>query len=171
MFGDAMRELDSGVWAELNLQACPCRGRGWLHSDFDTYHRCPVHGAGVPHPEDEEAEFDWAAHYLRMQRASWRAAQRRSGLDRGAFRSRVEAAVAGPNPTPTDWVETAWIIAEDLWREQADRDARRLGYSCRLEAAWASEADVERRARAAHLDPDEYAPRGSPLRCDADRWY
>ena len=46
------RDLESGLWAEPWSETCPCRGSGWLLSDFDTWHRCPVHGRGVPHPEE-----------------------------------------------------------------------------------------------------------------------
>ena len=49
----------SGQWADPNPADCPCRN-GWFLSDVDTWHRCPIHGHGVPHPEDDHAEFDYA---------------------------------------------------------------------------------------------------------------
>ena len=52
---DEFRAMESGHWAEADAADCPCRGRGWLLSDLDTWHRCPIHGKGKPHPEDERA--------------------------------------------------------------------------------------------------------------------
>lgn len=38
-----------------------CRS-GWLLSDFDTWHHCPYHFRGQPHPECEQEEIDaWYA--------------------------------------------------------------------------------------------------------------
>lgn len=37
---------------------CRCSG-GWLLSDYDTFHKCPTHYEGQPHPEDQEAWEEW----------------------------------------------------------------------------------------------------------------
>ncbi len=36
----------------LTAEECRCCGGGWILSDVDTWHRCPDHFAGQPHPED-----------------------------------------------------------------------------------------------------------------------
>jgi hypothetical protein len=174
MFENAMRELDSGVWAEHNPSRCPCGGRGWMGSDFDTWHRCPIHGVGVPHPEDEEAFFNHVLHTLEVRRAAWRHFQVRSGLLPRVFRSTVEhrlAMVGSAALHPQDWVDAAETVSDERVTEMLEERARRMGYSCRLEAAWAAEAQVEAEARSRHMDPDVYATRGSPERADADSWY
>jgi hypothetical protein len=43
---------NSAVWARKDAARCGCRGRGWWASEVDTWHCCPFHGEGVPHPED-----------------------------------------------------------------------------------------------------------------------
>jgi hypothetical protein len=45
-------DICSGTWAHPDKDECPCRG-GWFVSDLDTYHKCPYHFDGQPHPEDE----------------------------------------------------------------------------------------------------------------------
>ena len=44
----------SGMWATEPKEDCPCRGYGWGLSDVDTWHKCPRHNNGQPHPEDHE---------------------------------------------------------------------------------------------------------------------
>ena len=46
----------SGQWAEVHPFRCPCSG-GWLHTDLDTWHECPTHYTGSPHPENDD-EYD-----------------------------------------------------------------------------------------------------------------
>jgi hypothetical protein len=41
-----------GYWSDPDPAHCGCRGGGWALSEVDTWHRCPQHGAGVPHPEE-----------------------------------------------------------------------------------------------------------------------
>jgi hypothetical protein len=43
---------NSSTWADEDPARCGCRGRGWWSSEVDTWHQCPYHGQGVPHPED-----------------------------------------------------------------------------------------------------------------------
>jgi len=50
--------MQSGMWAERNPLICPCKGTGWTLSDLDTWHECPVHKHGRPHPEVEMLEGD-----------------------------------------------------------------------------------------------------------------
>ncbi len=110
------RELESGVWAQANPAKCPCRA-GWLLSDYDTWHRCPLHGEGVPHPEDGEVEFDMAAHKLQVLRdtyADYRDQAHRMGF-RGNFR--LECALflkCAFEPSPQDWVNAAEETVDQL---------------------------------------------------------
>lgn len=171
------REMETGAWAEIVPEDCPCHGSGWATSDLDTSHRCPIHGRGVPHPEDEEADFDYAAHRLHVHRVAWVRLRERAGMDPRTFRKAVEARIRATVrattfvPTMYEWVRFASEVAEEAWHEAQDARARRMGYSCRLEAAWAAEAQVEAEARSIGMDPDDYAPRGSPERADADSWH
>lgn len=47
---DAMREFAANV-ACPEAEECPCRGGGWVLTNYDTYERCPTHFTGQPHPE------------------------------------------------------------------------------------------------------------------------
>lgn len=40
-------------------KTCWCRGSGWVLSDWDSFHRCPCHYRGQPHPESEPDEWDY----------------------------------------------------------------------------------------------------------------
>lgn len=175
MFESEIRDLESGVWADPNPSQCPCRGHGWLRSDFDTVHECPIHG-GTPHPEDEEATFDWNAHSLRIHRQAWRDARSRSGMIPWSFRIAVEAHVRACNGsrsvlTMREWVDFAFEVAEHEWSAGQDERARRMGFSCRLEASWAAEAAFESGCRRRGTDPDADSMRGSPERADTDSWH
>ena len=48
---DEYNEIAGGAFADADKAKCPCKG-GWYLSDFDTWHECPEHHAGEPHPED-----------------------------------------------------------------------------------------------------------------------
>lgn len=43
------------MFADADPARCGCRGHGWYLSEVDTFHKCPAHYAGQPHPEDESA--------------------------------------------------------------------------------------------------------------------
>ncbi len=47
---DAFR---TGYWADSDPERCRCHGSGWACSEVDTWHQCPIHYTGQPHPEDE----------------------------------------------------------------------------------------------------------------------
>lgn len=147
-------DLESGRWAELNPARCPCRGRGWLSSEFDTLHRCPVHSMSDDrHPEDDRDDADVgtdADRPLRLRRLVYRAFQERSGLDRRSFRREVERVMVLPADrdavvTAQAWVDAAEQVAEQRAAERAEAAARRAGYSCALEHGWALEAEREQR--------------------------
>lgn len=113
------RELESGVWALANPAKCPCHN-GWLHSDYDSYHRCPLHGSGVPHPDDldtGDTGFDMPAHNLRVLRetyASYRDQACRMGF-KGNFRLECMLVLEGGfEPSPQDWVNAAEMVVDQL---------------------------------------------------------
>lgn len=166
-----VNELDSGRWANMNPSQCECRG-GWLLSDYDTWHRCPLHGKGVPHPEDDGAVFDREAHNLRIYRvayAHFRDAAVSCGMTREAFRLAVLLEIQVEAPTKADWVDAADSVASSAFRWDADRRAAARGYSCRLEAAWAADAAFEQECRDLHLEPETEAH--GPLAADRNSWY
>lgn len=159
MVADAMQELDSGAWAEIVPAHCPCRGRGWLVSDYDTAHACPVHGGKhVPHPEDDRDDFDWSMHSLRIHRAAWRNLASQVGLNLTTFYKAVLAFLqsnqAHRPTTPQEWVEAAFEVSEDIRRAETEAKAVRKGYSCRLEAVWAIDGREEALARRENREPD-----------------
>lgn len=88
------------------------------------------------------------------------------------FRVAVEREMANRNGvrSPSQWVDVAWGVAEDVWGAAQDQRAQGMGFSCRLEAAWAAEAAFEAGCRAQNVDPDGDRWRGSPERADADSW-
>lgn len=56
-------------WDEKE-EDCACNGTGWCLSNLDQWHRCPYHGAGKPHPEDDlldEAEEAWRGVALGLE--------------------------------------------------------------------------------------------------------
>jgi hypothetical protein len=137
-------ELNTAYWCETNPRQCPCRGSGWLLSDYDTWHRCAAHGAGVPHPEDEETEFDAKAHRMEMLRKAYEAFRESARQDgfKGHFRHEVEARAKSKDPG--DLVDAAEALADEVGREAREVSARREGYSCDLERRWAEDAERER---------------------------
>jgi hypothetical protein len=45
--------VSSGCLSDPDPKECACYGRGWIGSDFDTWHQCPIHYEGQRHPEDD----------------------------------------------------------------------------------------------------------------------
>lgn len=43
----------TGFWANPDCRRCGCKGRGYWLSDLDTWHECPYHFSGQPHPNDD----------------------------------------------------------------------------------------------------------------------
>lgn len=143
-------EMQSGVWAEVSPDECPCRGLGWMHDDFDAVWRCPLHGhdLGVgtpPHPENFESleVFDHAQHLLLCRRDAYRKLRTSTGMAKHAFDRLVAAETA--SPSPKDMLAAAVTVARRIEDEAADADAVREGYSCDLERRLEAEAQRERR--------------------------
>jgi hypothetical protein len=120
---DEYNFCQSGQWAELNPSKCPCRS-GWMLSDLDTWHRCPMHGAGVPHPEEfnrddstglhDPPDFDFAEHKLQNFRNAllgFQAMASDFGLTPPVFKSKVmDLLVSFEQPTPAQWVDAAEAV-------------------------------------------------------------
>lgn len=146
---------DWRLWAHHNPAKCPCKGGGWLASDWDSWHRCGLHGVGVPHPEDESAAPNTASnclarasHKRNYMRAAWRHFCRLSGMHPKAFLRKAAKRLAGlANPTMQEWVNAAEEVGEAAARERSEAEARRMGYTCDLERRWADEAAQERAMR------------------------
>jgi hypothetical protein len=43
--------IEAGYHSHRDPARCECHGSGWILTDFDTWHECPLH-RGRPHPED-----------------------------------------------------------------------------------------------------------------------
>jgi hypothetical protein len=146
---DIMRELDSSAWNEIRPDTCPCRN-GWLLSDFDTWHRCHVHGNNVPHPNDESEEaekFDDAKHSMEMWRQAYETFRNRA--IRAGFKGNFKEACLGLLPkddrTPKAWVDAAETLAMEASSRLELKVARAHGFSCALEMRLAEDATDERR--------------------------
>jgi len=47
-------------WVRKDETECGCKGSGWFLSQVDTFHSCPLHNTGQPHPEELYSEEpDW----------------------------------------------------------------------------------------------------------------
>lgn len=123
--------LQEGAWANPNPSRCPCQGNGWLLSNFDAWHRCPLHGEGVPHPEEEwyneeYPKFDYEEHLLDMQREAYRyfrGKARKAGFT-GNFKELCRRYLKTTIPGPKDWVDTADEIATSLKSYRESRSVR-----------------------------------------------
>lgn len=56
MYEDYYRDFCAALWRDEDPARCGCRGRGWVLSDLDTWHQCPIHGKGARHPEDDHGD-------------------------------------------------------------------------------------------------------------------
>jgi hypothetical protein len=144
-------EMCSGRWAEVNPSKCPCRGRGYLLSDLDTWHQCPQHGAGVPHPEtemEEPSDFDYAAHDLALFRSAFLYFVN-AALALMGSKAEVQAAVKRERTgnTPQDFVDAAERVLDRAAYEAREAQAHARGFSCGLDMEWSNEAMWERKER------------------------
>ena len=131
-------------FSEINPKTCPCRG-GWLSTNYDTWHACKLHGKGVPHPEDENDNFDYDAHNIKIRReayATFRDIAMRNGF-KGSFKAAC-LALMGEDRSPQAWVDAADDVAMQIVRDAEEASARKRGFSCALEARWSDDAAQER---------------------------
>jgi len=154
MNGNIARELDSGAWNHPNPVLCECKGRGWILSDFDTWHQCKIHGKDVPHPEweYEEGDFDAEEHRLTVMRDAYnhyRGEARRAGFT-GNFKEACRTRLETSEPSSEDWVAAAYEIADGLAYAREEALAKTHGYSCGLEMRFAQEAEREHAERWQH---------------------
>jgi hypothetical protein len=153
------RQMESGAWAEVNPSKCPCRGNGWLLSDLDTWHKCPLHSAGCSHPDAEELDGEAPettseaaddARRLTLYRNAYATFQTRFvklGAGTAAqFTKAVKARALAP--TPEELTNAAELVAGEYEQDHAEEIARRRGFSCALEMSLAGEAMWERKERA-----------------------
>ena len=143
---EVYRELESAAWNEINPSKCPCRSHGgWLLSDFDSWHRCKTHGAGVPHPESDE-DFDSEAHNLTIHRVAFETFNTiavRNGFV-GGFNAACAKLMPAGDRSPKAWVDAAEKISETYHHEREEMNAAQRGFSCALEARLDDEAEQER---------------------------
>lgn len=127
-FADEIRYLESGIWAEIDPEQCPCHGSGWCLSDLDVHHKCPIHGfEGLAHPENDlsfygegpEAEAAWkaeqdeqqtlrTAHFRKLYEGV--ASEARNLPYPTELFNRITKAwlqASGREPTPENWLHTA----------------------------------------------------------------
>ncbi len=94
---------------------CPCRGRGWLLSEVDTWHSCRYH-KDETHPEDPEGGSsleEWEAKklvHLRSAFGSYRALVESAGFQ-GDFTARAAKALGRRPSSPEGWVAAAREVA------------------------------------------------------------
>ena len=51
----------AGMFADADAAQCGCGGCGWFLSQVDTWHKCPAHYTGQPHPESDGPEVSEGA--------------------------------------------------------------------------------------------------------------
>lgn len=160
MDAETMRELDSGIWATINPFTCPCGGSGWLLSEYDTWHRCSVHGKdAVPSNEDDPRDFT-KDHLTKCARNAYMAfynATKTTGLLPFLTPAKFEELCSGYiygarnangqdvtlKASVREWVDAAEMAAAHFTSETCEDEARREGFSCALEMNLANDAARE----------------------------
>lgn len=168
---EMIEELDYGKWASRNPSKCICSG-GWLLSDYDTYHRCPFHGQGVPHPEEDDAGFDYKQHSLTIYREAYRYFQEGAadlGVGKEAFSDFVKKFISMREPSKVQWVNAAEQVYADLHNTRLELRSKGMGFSCILKAAWEAEKEFQDTCERLHLNPEDEA--FGPLAVERDSWY
>lgn len=132
-----VNELNRGNWANINPAKCPCRGLGWMLSNYDTWHQCPYHGKGVPHPDYEHClDFNVMDHGLQMFRMAFESFRSEAHLAgfQGSFTEacRVELALQGiAHPaTAAQWVQAAELVSARWMDAAAEADAQTYRQAC-----------------------------------------
>ena len=142
-------DLNSTLWNTLNPSTCPCRGRGWMLSDYDTWHACSTHNRGQPHPEacddvvlDEWGEpafnpppFDYDKAWQQNMQAAFEGFLAVSQAEPEPFWAEVRRALTHP-PTLQAIVDEAEKEAVSAQARRLDEEAKARGFSCRLEAEY-----------------------------------
>ena len=111
---------------------CGCRGGGWIVTDYDTRHECPLHYRDQPNPEFEYEIDDavWDAVRLDLDREAYACIRRgsvedlmRAGLTEEQAFERFLFGVTGrlpANPRPEDWLEAADWVATGIRNVRMD---------------------------------------------------
>ena len=68
-YANYYKSFCQGHWATEDAETCLCRGGGWVSSELDTWHQCPIHYKGQLHPEyrDNATEADDLESQARWQ--------------------------------------------------------------------------------------------------------
>ena len=104
--------VELGHWAYPDAAHCACSGGGWVLSNWDTWHCCPYHGKGVPHPETESPSDDELLAEARARYQRYREWAADHGLTRAAFDAACRAAVA-KDAAPDCWADAAENVYYD----------------------------------------------------------
>ncbi len=153
-------QLQTGAWALNSPRLCPCRGGGWFLSDLDTYHCCPIHGAGAPNPEYDGERYDgedygdyadWALQrdkrvYLALAHQAYRLGfkGRPVTLNHAAFEAANALGLLREDiDKRAALIEGLEAVVGELFRTRQEAQARRGGYSCALEMRLSWEAQRE----------------------------
>lgn len=48
--------IEAGWSSTEDPETCGCHGGGWILSQLDTFHKCPIHFADQRHPEDDSED-------------------------------------------------------------------------------------------------------------------
>jgi len=116
MNNQVWQELNLNAWADPNPFICLCRGSGWLLSDLDSWHKCPWHGENVPHPEEDDQDFDPKAHLLDQARSAFvyfREEARKAGFV-GNFPQACLKAAGKTDLSPMEWLVAAELVIDNL---------------------------------------------------------
>jgi len=105
----------TAYWADEDAAVCRCKGSGWVLSEVDTFHECPVHYDGQPNNESSEEECE--AYELRKAREAYKAIASQSvaefarfGVDAACFNRHVRRELAEGGAE--GWIEAAQVVAE-----------------------------------------------------------
>ena len=153
MSAHIVRQLDnSSLWSEINPSRCPCKGSGWLLSDWDTVHKCQEHARNSPNPYDEDftyddnglVEYDWDKHTKENFRDAYRFFKKSTDLDGRQFKKACIRYNDGEIPsTDARWVDMAELVYGEHQAIKDQEYAEAQGYSCALEMRMEREAYEE----------------------------
>ena len=143
---------DSACWSEINPNKCPCRGKGWIISDYDTVHKCNQHAKNAPTPHDYEDEYysqrpyDWNSHTEENYKEAYQIFLANTKMKENDFRNACIEKNDGIIPaTLSQWVDCAEQVYLEYEYETSEEFAKTRGYSCALEMRLAEEVEEEKR--------------------------
>ena len=158
MTPEVMRDLESGNWATVNPYTCPCHGRGWMLSDFDTWHRCPIHGKDTVPVNEDDPRDNSSGHLHKVSMEAFETFYRRTvACEPRLFKSDFaplclkymeknsdEFSHSIHPYSDRDWVNAAEAVCARYEADASETCAQAEGFSCALEMNLAAEAAQER---------------------------